>query len=140
MRGAIATEREVGMTEDRAYTILTALRNIKLSISDEMNEQLKPWFEDIEKAIEDEQMGIQELSQEPCDDVISREAVLNTEYQVKEINGIEYVMLSEVQMKIRKMPLWLGKNCKDCGNKKCKELGELPKGYDCALWRAESEE
>lgn len=44
------------MTEDRAYTILTALRNIKLSISDEMNEQLKPWFDDIEKAIEDEQM------------------------------------------------------------------------------------
>jgi len=43
------------MTEDRAYTILTALRNIKLSISDEMNEQLKPWFDDIEKAIEDEQ-------------------------------------------------------------------------------------
>ena len=43
------------MIEDRAYTILTALRNIKLSISDEMNEQLKPWFEDIEKAIEEEQ-------------------------------------------------------------------------------------
>ncbi len=34
---------------------------------------------------------------------------------------------------------WLGKNCKDCGNKKCKELGELPKGYDCALWQPESE-
>ena len=37
-------------------------------------------------------------------DCISREAVLDTEYQIKEINGIEYVMLSEVQMKIRKMP------------------------------------
>ncbi len=35
---------------------------------------------------------------------------------------------------------WLGKNCKDCGNKKCKELGELPKGYDCALWQPESED
>jgi len=36
-------------------------------------------------------------------------------------------------------PSWLGKNCKDCGNEKCKKLGTLPKGYDCALWRAESE-
>ena len=35
---------------------------------------------------------------------------------------------------------WLGKNCKDCGNEKCKKLGTLPKGYDCALWQAESEE
>lgn len=35
---------------------------------------------------------------------------------------------------------WLGKNCKDCGNEKCKSLGKLPKGYDCALWQAESEE
>ena len=35
---------------------------------------------------------------------------------------------------------WLGKNCKDCGNGKCKELGTLPKGYDCALWKAESED
>lgn len=34
---------------------------------------------------------------------------------------------------------WLGKNCKDCGNEKCKKLGTLPKGYDCALWQAESE-
>lgn len=34
---------------------------------------------------------------------------------------------------------WLGKRCEDCGNKKCKELGELPKGYDCALWQAERE-
>lgn len=38
------------------------------------------------------------------------------------------------------LPNWLGKNCKDCGNKKCKELGKLPKGYSCALWQAESEE
>ena len=35
------------------------------------------------------------------------------------------------------LPSWLGKRCEDCGNKKCKELGELPKGYDCALWQAE---
>lgn len=35
---------------------------------------------------------------------------------------------------------WLGKNCKDCGNEKCKKLGTLPKGYDCALWQPESEE
>ena len=35
---------------------------------------------------------------------------------------------------------WLGKNCKDCGNEKCKKLGTLPKKYDCALWRAESED
>ena len=30
---------------------------------------------------------------------------------------------------------WLGKRCEDCGNKRCKELGELSKGYDCALWQ-----
>lgn len=35
---------------------------------------------------------------------------------------------------------WLGKNCKDCGNEKCKKLGTLPKGYSCALWQPESEE
>ena len=34
---------------------------------------------------------------------------------------------------------WLGKNCKDCGNEKCKKLGTLPKGYDCALWQPKSE-
>ena len=37
-------------------------------------------------------------------DLISRQAVLDTEYQVKVINDIEYVMLSEVQMKVRRMP------------------------------------
>lgn len=40
----------------------------------------------------------------------------------------------------KKKPSWLGKNCKDCGNDKCKKLGTLPRGYDCALWQAESEE
>ena len=49
-------------------------------------------------------LAIKALEQQPCDDCISREAVLDTECQIKEINGIEYVMLSEVQMKIRKMP------------------------------------
>ncbi len=34
---------------------------------------------------------------------------------------------------------WLGKNCKDCGNEKCKKLGTLPKGYDCALWQPKVE-
>lgn len=35
---------------------------------------------------------------------------------------------------------WLGKNCKDCCKEKCKELGKLPKEYDCALWQGESED
>ena len=34
---------------------------------------------------------------------------------------------------------WLGKNCKDCGNEKCKKLGTLPKGHDCALWQPKVE-
>ena len=38
------------------------------------------------------------------------------------------------------LPNWLGKNCKDCGNEKCKKLGTLPKGYSCALWQTNSEE
>lgn len=42
--------------------------------------------------------------QELCEDAVSRQTLLNTEYQIKIINDIEYVMLSEVQMKIRKMP------------------------------------
>lgn len=37
-------------------------------------------------------------------DVIYREAAIDCEYQVKIINDIEYVMLSEVQMKMRKLP------------------------------------
>ena len=41
---------------------------------------------------------------EKCEDAISREAVLNTEYQIKNINDVEFVMLSEVQMKMRKLP------------------------------------
>jgi hypothetical protein len=48
--------------------------------------------------------GIDTLEQEPSGDCISRQAVLNTEYRVKIINDIEYVMLSEVQMKMRKLP------------------------------------
>jgi len=38
------------------------------------------------------------------DDLISRQAAIDCEYQVKIINDIEYVMLSEVQMKMRKLP------------------------------------
>ncbi len=38
------------------------------------------------------------------------------------------------------LPIWLGKSCKDCGNEKCKKLGTLPKGYDCALWQPKSKE
>jgi len=34
---------------------------------------------------------------------------------------------------------WLGKSCKDCGNEKCKKLGTLPRGYDCALWQPKME-
>ena len=37
------------------------------------------------------------------DDLISRQAAIDCEYQVKIINDIEYVMLSEVQMKMRKL-------------------------------------
>lgn len=87
-------------------------------------------------------------------DAISREAVLNTEYQVKIINDIEYVMLSEVQMKIRKMPPVTQKSetvtefadrCRECGkmrkghwiydetieNWRCSKCNETPKtmGY-----------
>lgn len=38
------------------------------------------------------------------DDLIDRQAAIDCEYQVKIINDIEYVMLSEVQMKMRKLP------------------------------------
>ena len=38
------------------------------------------------------------------DDLISRQVAIDCEYQVKIINDIEYVMLSEVQMKMRKLP------------------------------------
>lgn len=37
-------------------------------------------------------------------DLISRQDAIDCEYQVKIINDIEYVMLSEVQMKMRKLP------------------------------------
>lgn len=45
----------------------------------------------------------------------------------------------EQQTNKEELPIWLGKRCEDCGDKKCKELGKLPKGYDCALWQPESE-
>lgn len=78
------------------------------------------------------------LEQEPSGDCISRQAVLNTEYQVKIINDIEYVMLSEVQMKMRKLPSvkpqtghWiLQPSNKDQGERdfvwwKCSECGQV---------------
>ena len=50
------------------------------------------------------------------DDLISRHAAIDCEYQVKIINDIEYVMLSEVQMKMRKLPSAQPEiiRCKDC--------------------------
>lgn len=41
---------------------------------------------------------------------------------------------------IDELPYWVGKHCKDCGNKKCRELGKLSKGYDCALWQEKESE
>ena len=59
------------------------------------------------------------------DDLISRQAAIDCEYQVKIINDIEYVMLSEVQMKMRKLPSAQPEiiRCRDC---KC--WRELPNG------------
>ena len=37
-------------------------------------------------------------------DLISRQAAIDLEYIVKNINGVDYVMLSEVQMRLRKLP------------------------------------
>ena len=50
------------------------------------------------------------------DDLISRQAAIDCEYQVKIINDIEYVMLSEVQMKMRKLPSAQPEiiRCRDC--------------------------
>ncbi len=44
------------------------------------------------------------VAKDCVEDAISRKAVLDAEYQTKTINNIEYVMLSEVQMKMRKLP------------------------------------
>ena len=64
------------------------------------------------------------------DDLISRQDAIDLKYIVKNINGVGYVMLSEVQMKLRKMPSvqpeqkkgkWIYKNdlkqffCSECG-------------------------
>lgn len=55
-----------------------------------------------------------------------------SEYR-NDVKGIidKYTAESENKEKLS----WLGKNCKDCGNEKCKKLGTLPKGHDCALWQ-----
>ena len=63
------------------------------------------------------------------DDLINRQDAIGLEYIVKNINGVDYVMLSEVQMMLRKMPpaqkighwieleTWLGRGviCSECG-------------------------
>lgn len=51
-----------------------------------------------------------------------------------------WVYKAQSESKYKEKLSWLGKNCKDCGNEKCKKLGTLPKEYDCALWQPESEE
>jgi hypothetical protein len=49
---------------------------------------------------------------------------------------IEYLeSISPLDTNKEELPIWLGNNCKDCGNEKCRKLGTLPKGYDCALWQ-----
>lgn len=50
------------------------------------------------------------------------------------------IEIDEARFKDDEIPWWIGKSCKDCGNEKCKKLGTLPKGYDCALWQPENEE
>jgi len=46
----------------------------------------------------------------------------------------EYYYILKIHS-IDELPEWIGKRCNDCGNEKCKKLGTLPKGYDCALWQ-----
>ena len=56
------------------------------------------------------------LSEIQANDSISRQAALDFDYIVKTINDVEYVMLSEVQMKLRKLPSAQAEiiRCKDC--------------------------
>ena len=82
-------------------------------------------------------------------DLISRQAAIDCEYQVKIINDIEYVMLSEVQMKMRKLPsAQPERTCVNCGRTannggwyadggtRCpiEEHYALPKDGYCHLW------
>ena len=82
-------------------------------------------------------------------DLISRQAAIDCEYQVKTINDIEYVMLSEVQMKMRKLPsAQPERTCVNCGRTannggwyadgrtRCpiEEHYALPKDGYCHLW------
>lgn len=50
-------------------------------------------------------------------------------------NSVRHIIDKNLK-EIDETPLWIGKRCNDCGNEKCKSLGKLPKGYDCALWQA----
>ena len=83
------------------------------------------------------------------DDLISRQAAIDCEYQVKIIHDIEYVMLSEVQMKMRKLPsAQPERTCVNCGRTannggwyadgrtRCpiEEHYALPKDGYCHLW------
>ena len=83
------------------------------------------------------------------DDLISRQAAIDCEYQVKTINDIEYVMLSEVQMKMRNLPsAQPERTCVNCGRTannggwyadggtRCpiEEHYALPKDGYCHLW------
>ena len=67
-------------------------------------------------------------------DLISRQAAIDCEYQVKIINDIEYVMLSEVQMKMRKLPSTQPKRekCRNC--KYCTVDDDTGYAY-CYAWR-----
>ena len=93
------------LTDDIESGEGTVVTQTKLAVYREVLEHL----EEIEK-----EPRYNSIKNELNGDMISRQAVLDTEYQIKEINGIEYVMLSEVQMKIRKMPHVNPQNCDNC--------------------------
>ena len=64
-------------------------------------------------------------------DLISRKDAIDLEYIVKNINGVDYVMLSEVQMKLRKMPSAEPEiiHCNDCIHWINKHLCEIWSRY-----------
>ena len=75
------------------------------------------------------------------DKIIEKTEQWTKEAEKRNMTLTEYLeSINPLDTNKEELPIWLGKNCKDCGNKKCKELGKLPKGYDCALWQPESEE
>lgn len=68
-------------------------------------------------------------------DMIHRQAAIDCEYQVKIINDIEYVMLSEVQMKMRKLPSAQPEiiRCRDCRHWYTGDGYNHEKGAQCEL-------